>query len=172
MIDRHAAWGQQPMGLRQVMDRLLEDAVVAPRQGGAVGWGGPTLDVYEEADQLVVEAQVPGFQPDDIDVNVERGVLTISGRTTAEPEHQGRHYLLREQRVGQFSRSLQLPASYTADPSQASYEHGVLRLLFPKSEQAKPRRIQINAGTSQPAMTNGQRTRQPAETGGSGRRRA
>jgi HSP20 family protein len=168
MIDRHVAWGQ-PMGLRQVMDRLLEDAFVAPRQGGATGWSGPTLDVYEEADNLVVEAQLPGFKPDDIDVHVERGVLTISGRTTAESEPQGRHYLLRERHVGQFSRSLQLPASYTADPSQASYEHGILRLVFPKSEQAKPRRIQLSTGTSQQAMTNGQSTRQPTEAGGSGR---
>jgi HSP20 family protein len=129
------------------MDRLLEDAVVAPRQGGAAGWGGPALDVYKEGDQLTIEAQLPGLQPDAIEVQVERGVLTISGRTTAEPASQGRHYLLREQRSGQFSRSLQLPASYTADPSQASCEHGILRLVFPKSEQAKPRRIQLNTGT-------------------------
>lgn len=51
---------------------------------------------------------------------------------------------MREQRVGQFSRSLQLPATYTADPSEATYEQGILRLVFPKSEQAEPRRIQLN----------------------------
>jgi len=152
MIDRHGAYGQ-PMGLRQVMDRLLEDAVIAPRQGGGTGWGGPALDVYEEGDNLTVEAQLPGLQPDDIEVNVERGVLTISGRTAAEPERQGRHYLVREQRAGQFSRSLQLPATYTADPSAATYEQGILRLVFPKSEQAKPRRIQLNTGPSQQVMT-------------------
>ena len=171
MIDRRTAWGQQPLGLRQVMDRLLEDAFISPRQGGAAGWGGPPLDVYEEADNLVVEAQLPGFKPDDLEVHVEHGVLTISGRTTADPEPQGRHYQLREQHLGQFSRSLQLPASYTTDPSQASYEDGILHLVFPKSEQAKPRRIQFTAGASQQAMTNGSSTSQPAETGGSGRRR-
>ena len=149
MIDRHAAWGQQPVGLRQVMDRLFEDAVVAPRQGGAAGWSGPALDVYEEGDNLTFEAQLPGLQPDAIDVHVERGVLTISGRIAAGPESQGRNYLVREQRVGQFSRSLQLPATYTADPSQATYEQGMLRLVFPKSEQAKPRRIQLTTGTRQ-----------------------
>ena len=148
MFDRHGPGGQ-PMGLRQVMDRLLEDAVIAPRQGGAAGWSGPALDVYEDSDNLTVEAQLPGLQPDAIDVHVERGVLTISGRTTAEPESQGRNYLVREQRAGQFSRSLQLPATYTADPSQATYEQGILRLVFPKSEQAKPRRIQLNTGTIQ-----------------------
>jgi HSP20 family molecular chaperone IbpA len=56
---------------------------------------------------------------------------------------------VREQRVGQFSRSLQLPPTYTAEPSQATCEQGILRLVFPKSEQAKPRRIQLNTGTSQ-----------------------
>jgi HSP20 family protein len=137
------------MGLRQMMDRLLEDAVIAPRQGGAAGWSGPALDVYEEGDQLTVEAQLPGLHPDAIEVHVERGVLTISGRTAPESDSQARTYLVREQRVGQFSRSLQLPATYTADPSQATYEQGVLRLVFPKSEQAKPRRIQLNTGTRQ-----------------------
>jgi HSP20 family protein len=148
MFDRHGPGGQA-MGLRQVMDRLLEDAVIAPRQGGTGSWSGPVLDVYEDGDNLTVEAQLPGLQPDAIDVHVERGVLTISGRTAAEPESQGRNYLVREQRAGQFSRSLQLPATYTADPSQATYEQGILRLVFPKSEQAKPRRIQLNTGPSQ-----------------------
>jgi HSP20 family protein len=171
MIDRNSAFGPS-MSLRHVMDRLLEDAVVAPRQGGAAGWGGPALDIYEEGDTLVVEAQLPGFKPDDIDVNVERGVLTISGRTTAEPETQGRNYLVREHRSGQFSRGFQLPAVYTADPTQATYEHGVLRLVFPKSEQAKPRRIQLNTGASQQAMTNGQSASQPSGAGTSGRQRA
>jgi HSP20 family protein len=97
------------------------------------------------------------LKTDDIDVNVERGVLTISGKPASEAESAGRHYLVREHRAGQFSRSFQLPAVYTSDPSGATYEHGVLRLVFPKSEQAKPRRIQINAGSSQPAGTNGQR---------------
>ena len=171
MLDRHGTYGQ-PMSLRQVMDRLFEDAVVAPRQGRSSDWGGPALDVYEEGDNLVVKAQLPGLQPDGIEVHVERGVLTISGRTAAEPEPQGRNYLVREQRSGQFSRSLQLPASYTADPSEASYEQGILRLVFPKSEQAKPRRIQLNTGTGQQAMTTGQSEHEPTETGGSRRRRS
>jgi len=170
MIDRHGAYGQ-PMGLRQVMDRLLEDAVIAPRQGG-MSWGGPALDVYEASDNLVVEAQLPGLRPDDIDVNVERGVLTISGRTVTEPEPQGRHYLVREQRAGQFSRSLQLPATYTADPSEATYEQGILRLVFPKSEQAKPRRIQLTTGSGQQATTNGHSAGASTAAGASGSRRS
>ena len=151
MIDRDDS-SRGSMGLRQMMDRLLEDAVVMPR-GGALG-GGPALDVYEERDNFVVEAQLPGMKPDEIDVNVEQGVLTISGRTEAEEERKERNYLLREKRTGRFTRSLQLPAVYNAEPSEATFENGVLRLVFPKAEEAKPRRIQISAG-GQRAITSG-----------------
>jgi HSP20 family protein len=151
MIDRYDPFGRA-MGLRQMMDRLLEDAFVMPRQGG--DGGGPALDVYEEDDALVVEAHVSGFKPDDLDINVEQGVLTISGQTKAEQERKERNYLVREQRTGRFSRSLRLPATYDADACTARFEDGVLRLTFPKSEAAKPRRIQIGGG-GQPAMTGG-----------------
>lgn len=154
MIDRYPSSGPT-MGLRQVMDRLLEDAFVMPRAGDGQGWGGPALNVYEEGDQLTVEAQLPGQKPENLDINVEQGVLTISGQTTTEEERKGRTYLVREHRTGRFSRSLRLPATYDADACTANFEHGVLKLVFPKSEAAKPRRIPIG-GTSQPAMTSGE----------------
>jgi HSP20 family protein len=125
-----------------------------PRNGDGQGWGGPALNVYEDGDTLVVEAQLPGLKPEDLDINVEQGVLTISGQTTTEEERKERHYLVREHRTGRFSRSLRLPATYDSDGCTANFEHGVLRLAFPKSEAAKPRRIQIGGG-SQPAMTSG-----------------
>ena len=128
-----------------------------PRGGDGQGWGGPALNVYEDGDTLVVEAQLPGLKPEDLEIDVERGVLTISGQATAEEERKERNYLIREHRTGRFSRSLRLPATYDADACQANFEHGVLRLAFPKSEAAKPRRIQIGAG-SQPAVTSGDGT--------------
>jgi HSP20 family protein len=156
MLDRHDPFARS-LGLRQVMDRLLEDAVVMPRNGDGQGWGGPALNAYEDGDELVVEAQLPGLKPEVLDINVEQGVLTISGQTTAEEERKERNYLIREHRTGRFSRSLRLPATYNPDACQATFEHGVLRLAFPKSEAAKPRRIQIGGG-SQPAMTSGKST--------------
>ena len=151
MIERYDPFGRT-MSLRQLMDRLLEDAFVMPRQGAAEG--SLSTDVYEEGDNLIVEAHLPGFKPENLDVNVERGVLTISGQTEAEEERKERNYLLREKRSGRFTRSLQLPPSYTGDPSEATFEHGVLRLVFPKAEEAKPRRIQIGGGGQQ-AMSSG-----------------
>ena len=153
MIDRHSPLGQA-MGLRQVMDRLLEDAFVMPRAGEGQGWGGPAMNVYEEGDTLVVEAQLPGMKPDDLDINVEQGVLSISGQTTSEEERKERNYLVREHRTGRFNRSMRLPATYDPDACKASFEDGILRLTFPKSEAAKPRRIQVGRG-GQPEMTNG-----------------
>jgi HSP20 family protein len=152
MLDRNDALGRA-MGLRQVMDRLLEDAFVMPRGGDGQSWGGPALNVYEEGDQLTVEAQLPGLKSDDLDINVEQGVLTISGQTATQEERKERNYLVREHRTGRFSRSLRLPATYNSDGCTANFEHGVLRLTFPKSEAAKPRRIQI--GGSQPAVAGG-----------------
>jgi HSP20 family protein len=148
MIDRYGMMGRG-MSLRQLMDRMLEDAYVMPRERGGEGWGGPALDVFEEGDNLVVEAHLPGLKPDDLDVNVERGVLTISGQSETEEERKGRNYLLREKRSGRFSRSLQLPSTYRTEECQASFDNGVLRLSFPKAEEAKPRRIQLGTGGQQ-----------------------
>jgi HSP20 family protein len=153
MIDRSSAFGQAT-SLRQMMDRLFQDAVVMPGYGGTGQWMGPALDVFEEGDTLVVEAHLPGWKPDDLDVHVEQGVLTIAGTTGSEPEQKERQYLVREHRSGRFVRSLQLPAIYTGDPSQATCQDGVLHLVFPKSEEAKPRRIQVGTG-SQPAIERG-----------------
>jgi HSP20 family protein len=105
------------------------------------------------------------MKPDDIDVNVERGVMTISGKTESEQERKERNYLLREKRSGRFSRSLQLPNTYRTEECQASFEDGVLRLTFPKAEEAKPRRIQIGSGGQQ-AIEGQKREAQQSQTAG------
>jgi HSP20 family protein len=162
MIDRHDP--SRALGLRQVMDRLLEDAFVSPRgltnQAGNVA--GPALNIYEEGEHFVVETQLPGWKPEDINVTLEQGLLTIQGETQAEEERQGRNYLVREHRTGRFSRSLRLPETVDEDAVQATYEHGVLRLTLPKAERAKSRRIQIG-GSSQPAITSGPNNSQGAK---------
>ena len=162
MIDRYSP-AAQALSLRQVMDRLLEDAFVSPRNvaGQPVSAGGPALNAYEEGDRFVVETQLPGMKPEDIDVRIEQGVLTIQGETKAEEERKERNYLIREHRMGRFSRSVRLPETVDPDAVQATYEHGVLRLTLPKAERAKARRIQIETG-SQRAIAGGQ----PAPKGG------
>ena len=150
MLDRYDP-AFRGAGLRQIMDQLLEDAFVMPRGfgGQAAALGGPALNAYEEGDHYVVEAQLPGMKPEDIDVSIEQGVLTIRGETTAGEERKERNYLIREHRSGRFSRSLRLPESVDPDAVQATYEQGVLRLTLPKVDRAKARRIQIGAGEQQ-----------------------
>src|SRR5918994_777759 len=154
MIDRNDPSGG--LGLRQVMDRLLEDAVVTPRGmlNQAATLTGPALNAYEEGDHLVVEAQLPGWGPEDIDVTLEQGVLTIRGDAPAEQERRGRTYLIREHRAGRFARSVRLPETVDEDAVRADYEHGVLRLTLPKAARAKARRIEIGGGR-QPAIIEG-----------------
>jgi HSP20 family protein len=152
MIDRYDP--SRGLGLRQVMDRLLEDAVISPQHpaGQAGGLASPTLDIYEEGEHFVVETHLPGLKPEDITVTLEQGVLTIQGETKAEEERKERNYLVREHRTGRFGRSIRLPETVDEDAVEASYEHGVLRLTLPKAERAKARRIQIGGG-SPPAIT-------------------
>jgi HSP20 family protein len=149
MIERYDPFGRT-MSLRQMMDRLMEDAFVMPRGGQAgSGDGSPTataLNVFEEGDTLVVEANLPGMRPEDVDVTIERGTLTIRGETKADEERKERNYLVREYRRGSFARRVALPETVDPDACQATFENGVLRLTFQKSQQARPRRIQVSSG--------------------------
>lgn len=158
MIDRYDPFGRT-MSLRQMMDRILEDAFVMPRGGQSAGGDGgqltTALNVYEEGDDLIVEAQLPGLRPEDVEVTVERGTLTIRGETKADEERKERNYLIREHRRGTFSRSVTLPETVDPDAAKATFEHGMLRLTFPKSQQARPRRIQVAVGGSQPSTSAG-----------------
>ncbi len=156
-----------PLSLRQMMDRLLEEAFVSPRglAGQLGGAGAPALNAYEEGDQFVVETQLPGMKPEDIQVSIEQGVLTIQGQTKAEEERQERSYLIREHRTGRFSRSVRLPETVDPDAVQATYEDGILRLTLPKAERAKARRIQIQAG-GQKSIAGAQDTEQGTRASG------
>lgn len=142
MIDRYDPFGRG-FGLRQAMDRLLEDAFVLPREGGQAGSSSAALNVYEEGDNLVVEAPLPGVKPEDVDISVEQGTLTIRAQSTAEQERRDRNYLVREYRAGSLARSVGLPPTVDPDACEATFDQGVLRLVFPRSEQSKPRRIQL-----------------------------
>ena len=171
-----------PLSLRQIMDRLVEHTFVpasgpvgqdafVPAPGpvaktGSVG--GPALNAYGEGDQVVVEAQLPGMQREDIDVQIEQGVLTIQGETKAAEDGTARNYLIREHQMGPFTRSLRLPESVDADAVQATYADGVLRLTLPRAERTKAHRIQIEVGDQKSvngAQATAQGTKGPSKSG-------
>jgi HSP20 family protein len=155
MIERYNPFGRM-LSLRQMMDRLLEDAFVMPGEGQVAPTGGAALNVYEEGDRFVVEAPLPGAKPEDIQVTVEGGMLTIRGETKADEERKERNYLIREHRQSSFARSLRLPDTVDPDGVQANFENGVLRLTFPRSKQAQPRRIPVTAAGGQAQPSGGQ----------------
>ena len=131
--------------VRNEFDRLLDRWSGQPAADYA--WM-PAIDVRETTDELLVEAELPGLNPNDVDVRVENGVLTISGEKKHQLEEgkEGEGYHLYERRYGRFERSFTLPRTVNADNVKAHFSNGVLTIHLPKAETAKPRRIQIEAG--------------------------
>lgn len=147
MIQRYGTRGPAT-SITRLMNSLLTDPLFSTMatDGGPVG--GSPLNVYEQDDKLVVEAEMPGFDPDDIDISIERGMLTIRGEMEDEDERQDRNYLVREYRRGTFVRSVRLPDTVDTENVQAEFDSGVLRLVFPKAEQARARRISVGEGSA------------------------
>jgi HSP20 family protein len=136
--------------LRQAMDRLFDEPFFRPANGATGDAGQLPLDVRTTKDALHVEAALPGVKPEDVDITVENGTLTIRGETGQEREQQqddGR-YLLREISHGSFVRSVSLPNGLEADKAEATFENGVLKLRIPIAEQVKPKQIRISPVTS------------------------
>jgi HSP20 family protein len=144
------------LSLRQAMDRLFEDSFVRP---GAWGDGGSDfglpLDVSTSADELVIEASLPGAKPDEVEITVENGTLTIRGETASERRDEDGGYVVREIRRGSFGRSVNLPTGLEADKAEATFENGILTLRIPKAEQVKPKQIRISPTTNGTSHSNG-----------------
>jgi HSP20 family protein len=105
----------------------------------------PALDVRQDKDNVIVEASLPGIDPEKVDISVENDVLTISGHTEEKKEVKREDYYRKEIREGRFSRSVILPMGVKADQAEASYEKGILKIVLPKAEEAKPKKIAIKA---------------------------
>ncbi len=132
------------VSLRQAMDRLFEDSFVRPDQWIGVDGGAVALDVTSTKDELVVRAALPGVKPQDVDITVEAGTLTISGESHEETRSEGAQQLLTEIRRGSFRRSVSLPSGLEADKATATFDNGILTLRIPRAEAVKPRQIRIS----------------------------
>jgi HSP20 family protein len=136
--------------LRQAMDRLFDDTVFRPFAAfnGESGIGRLPLDVRSTADALLVEAALPGVKPEDVEITVENGTLSIRAEDHAEREATEGDWLVREISRGSLMRTVTLPTGLEADKAEATFENGVLKLRIPKAEQVKPRQIQIRPVTA------------------------
>ena len=103
------------------------------------------IDVVSEGEDVVIRASLPGLKPEDISVTLEDRLLTIQGETAADSEIEKGDYLLRERRVGRFSRSLRLPNSVDADKAEPTYENGVLTVTIPRQESGNTRRLEVKS---------------------------
>lgn len=101
------------------------------------------LDLIEQDEQYVVKASVPGINPEDIEITLNDGLLTIKGETTEEHETKEENYHLRERHFGSFARRVTLPSNIDAEKIEATNENGVLTLTLPKAESVKPKRIEV-----------------------------
>jgi HSP20 family protein len=144
IVRRPSPFGEL-LSLRSAMDRLFEDGS-RPHPWASLFDGGPglPLDVTATTDEVRVEASLPGFRPEDVEITVENGILTIAGQTKEERNEGEGNYLLQEIRRGSFSRSVALPTGLEPDKATATFENGVLTLRIPKAEQLKPRQIRIS----------------------------
>jgi HSP20 family protein len=112
----------------------------------------PAVDVYEDAQKLVLKLEVPGIKPEDLDIRVEGRTLTVKGERKFENEEKQENYTRVERRFGSFVRSFTLPTSVNTDNVQAVTEHGVLSLSFDRKPESKPRQIEVKAGNSSAAQ--------------------
>ena len=134
--------------LQTEMNRLFNTVFDTPAPAGNGGlrrWL-PAMDLVESGDHFVLRADLPGLSEEDVNIEVEDRVLTISGERKAEHEANKDGFHRVERAFGAFSRSLTLPEGIDADAVDASFDRGVLEVRIPKPEERKPRKITIGAG--------------------------
>jgi HSP20 family protein len=130
--------------MRRDMDRMWDSFFERGTLRGEEGreWL-PSLDVAETKNEIVVKAEVPGLEPKDIDISLSDGLLTIKGEKKQEREEKEENYHLVERSYGSFARSIRLPNEVRSDKINASYKNGVLKVVLPKSEEAKKKEVKI-----------------------------
>jgi HSP20 family protein len=142
LVRRPSPFGEL-LSLRQAMDRLFDDSFVGGRPWGSDSSMALPLDITNASDALVVDAALPGVKPEDVEITVEDGTLTIRAESHSEQETTEGETLVSEIRRGSVSRAVALPVGLEADQAVATFENGVLHLRIPKAETVKPRQIRI-----------------------------
>ena len=134
------------ISLRHAMDRLFDDSLIRTDS-----WFAPTrfadlaVDVYETKDDVVVQAALPGIQPEDAEITITGNTVTIRGESKQENEVKEENYIRKERHYGSFLRVVALPEGLKSDKAEATFENGMLKLRIPKSEAIKPKIIQVKA---------------------------
>jgi HSP20 family protein len=142
-------WNWSPLDqlstLRTQINRLFEAPFGEWSRGSEFFdvWS-PSLDLYEDKDNLVVKAELPGLKKEEINISFHDGALHISGERKQEGEHKEGETYRSERFYGRFHRTIGLPRPVDANNIKANYKDGVLTVTLPKSEEAKPKQIEVN----------------------------
>ncbi len=128
--------------MRNEMDRLW-DSFFEGKPRVRIGEWFPSLDVAETKNDIVVKVELPGMDQKDIDISLSDGHLIIKGEKRQEKEEKEENYHFIERSYGTFTRSVQLPKEVKHDKISASYKNGVLKVVLPKSEEAKKKEVKI-----------------------------
>lgn len=137
--------------LREAMERLFEESFVRPQSvetRADAGGRAFAMDMYETDDEVVVEALLPGFKAEDVDIEFQNNVLTLQAEHEEERTEEEATYHLRERRYGRFFRRVAVPTEVNPDKAEAVFEDGVLKLRLPKAEVVKPKKIKAKAKVS------------------------
>jgi HSP20 family protein len=135
---------REMMTLREAMDRLFDDAFTRPLSMSA-GSVVPAIDLFQNEEEVVVKASLPGLKSEDVHISVTADVLTLSGEFKQDNDKKEATYHIREHRYGAFERSVMLPTEVQTDKARADFENGILTITLPKAETVKPKTINIKA---------------------------
>ncbi len=131
--------------LREKMNRLFEDAVTHRGEDKDLissAWA-PAVDIYEDENQLVLSAEVPGIEEKDVEIKIEDSTLIIQGERKMQKETKEENYHRIERAYGSFYRSFTLPNYIDQEKIRAEHENGVLKITMPKKPELKPRNVKI-----------------------------
>ena len=146
LLTRYEPWSAMRQ-LQNEMSRVFDRAVAGAEDGSSVvtsRWT-PAVDIKEDSERFVITADIPGVEPDDIEVTMENGVLTIKGERELESKDEGADGRRRVERVyGSFYRRFTLPDTADAEAISASGRHGVLEVVIPKRAALQPKRIAVS----------------------------
>ena len=132
--------------LQEEVNRLFSTNLTRGFGEEGIGRGAwnPSVDIYENKDQIVLEAELPGMKREDFDLSVENNAITLRGERQFEKKDESDNYHRVERSYGSFTRSFTLPQTVSAEGATAEYSNGVLRVTLPKREETKARRIEIS----------------------------
>jgi HSP20 family protein len=136
--------------LQDEMTRLFTGTRPATTSREDINYGAwaPNVDIYEDKERLILEAELPGMSLDDFEISVENNVMTLRGERKFEKKTEGDNYHRVERSYGSFTRSFTLPQTVTADGATADFENGILRVSLPKREETKARKIEVSGAGS------------------------